>query len=279
MKKIESRGRTLDAVLHPKKYAPFSTIPDSATFEAAWATNPDSILANMAHAAYCDDEYLQELFKSFGASTIFYHSEPGKNGILRGRESFLAIWANRAILSFRGTEPDQAMEIEFGDKEKLSRIRLPFLPTDVIDDLAFLPTTYQGERGESQVHRGFFNATKELWPDISIDLEKLKLSDPDQVFVTGHSLGAAMAVMAGMMYTFNKIVTFGEPSGGNNLDNSIAPGSEHTRYVNGNDPVTKIVPKFLYRHHGIEKAIEDSDGPDIRYDHSIINYAVILESK
>jgi hypothetical protein len=34
----------------------------------------------------------------------------------------------------------------------------------------------------------------------------------------------------------------------------------------------------MYKHHGELKEIEDIDGPDVRFDHSIINYAVILET-
>ena len=104
------------------------------------------------------------------------------------------------------------------------------------------------------------------------------LSDPTQLFVTGHSLGAAMAVIAGMIYSFNKIVTFGEPSVGNNLERTIEPSCPHIRYVNGDDPVTKIVPESLFKHHGKLKKIMDIEGTDFRFDHSIINYAIILES-
>ena len=87
-----------------------------------------------------------------------------------------------------------------------------------------------------------------------------------------------MAVIAGIKYSFNKIVTFGEPSVGNDLDNTIEPGCFHIRYVNGIDPVTKIIPESIYKHYGELKEIKDIDCSDIRFDHSIINYAIILES-
>jgi hypothetical protein len=288
MKEIENRGRTLDAVVNPKNYAPFSKITDSEAFDAAWKSNPDWIFANMAHAAYCDRKYLEKRFKDFGATVKFYESKPDPNGIIRGREAFLAVWADKAILSFRGTEADDKLKIKIDEKIRFfathlkidlpSEVDILFLPTDLIDDLSFAPFTYREENGASQVHGGFFKATMELWPDISNDLEGLSLSDPAQLYATGHSLGAAMAVIAGIRYSFKKIVTFGEPSVGNNLDNTIEPGCSHIRYVNGDDPVTKIVPESLFKHHGELKEIRDSEGPDFRFDHSIINYAVILES-
>ena len=290
MKPIENRGRTLDAVVNPRNYLPFSKILDSAAFEAAWKSNPDWIFANMAHAAYCGREYLENLFKGFGASIKFYESKPDKHGIKRGREAFLAIWGDKAILSFRGTgtEADDKLKIRLHEKIRFFaanlKIDLPpdvdilFLPTDLIDDLAFAPFTYREKDGESQVHGGFFKATQDLWPEIVKDLNKLELSDNTQLFVTGHSLGAAMAVVAGIIYSFKKIVTFGEPSVGNNLENTIEPGCSHIRYVNGDDPVTKIVPESLFKHHGELKEIRDIEGPDFRFDHSIVNYSTILES-
>lgn len=287
MNAIKNRGRTIDGLVNPKNYPPFSKIPDRAAFDAAWVNRPDWILANMAHAAYHDKKYLEELFEGFGARIKFYQSKADRHGIVRGREAYLAIWEDKAILSFRGTEADDKLKLKLRENEKIARLtgvsipskfKISFIPTDIVDDLNFSPVTWQGKNGQSEVHRGFFKATEELWPEISGDLDNLEISSPDQVFVTGHSLGAAMAVIAGVKYPFNKIVTFGEPSVGNDLDNSIAPGCLHIRYVNGIDPVTKIVPESLYEHHGIQIEIEDADGPDVRFDHSIINYAVILES-
>jgi len=287
MKQIENRGRTLDAVIHPNKYAPFSEIPDKPSFDRAWLSNPDWILANTAHAAYFDAEYLEQLFTPFGGKVTFYQSKPDGHGWLRGSQAFLVVWNDKAILSFRGTEADEPLILDLQASEAdpgflggllPRRIKLPFIPTDIVDDLDFLPFTYSEAEGESQLHRGFYKATKRIWDDIEADLKQLELSDSGQLYGTGHSLGAAMAVVAGLMHPFSRIVTFGEPSVGNHIDQTLSSGCSHIRYVNGIDPVTKIVPKFLYKHHGELKEIADIDGPDLKYDHSIINYACILAS-
>lgn len=284
MEAVIKRGRTVDAVVNPKNYFPFSRIPDRVAFEDAWQSNPHWVLANMAHAAYCDPKYLKELFSKFGAKIQFYESKPDKNGIRRGREAFLVSWDDRAILAFRGTEAGQKMKWRIPEKiiaaAKRLKVDLPsevktVFPTDILDDLDFGKVAYGEEGCRSEVHGGFLKATEELWPDILQDLNQLALSDPTQLFATGHSLGAAMAVCAGLMTPFKKIVTFGEPSVGNDLENNIDPHS-HIRYVNGNDPVTKIVPEALFRHHGELVEIQDIDGPDFRFDHSIVNYAEIL---
>jgi hypothetical protein len=286
MKKITKRGRTISAVVRPNKYPAFSKIPDKTSFNSVWENNPDAILANMAHAAYHDESYLVELLDDFGASIKFYESLPDKIGLVRGREAFLAIWADKAILAFRGTEANDKLKLSLNDKvlhfaSRYLKVDLPkeiklLFPTDIYDDVRFKKKTYREGGGESQIHGGFYNATMDLWPEIEKDLETLNLSDPSQVYVTGHSLGAAMAVVSAMFYSFKKIVTFGEPSVGNNLNNTIEASCPHIRYVNGKDPITRIVPKKLFKHHGICKKIVDIDGPDFKYDHSIINYAEIL---
>jgi hypothetical protein len=84
-----------------------------------------------------------------------------------------------------------------------------------------------------------------------------------------------MALIAAMMYPFKEVVTFGEPSVGNDIDKTL-DNCTHIRFVNGDDPVTKIVPEVVYKHHGEPINIQDSSGADIKFDHSIINYAEIL---
>jgi hypothetical protein len=276
-------------VVHPKKYPAFSKIPDKENFNEVWENNPDAVFANMAHAAYHDEDYLVGLFNKYGASIKFYESLPDEIGLIRGREAFLAIWTDKAILTFRGTEANDKLKLSINNKilhfaSRYLNVDLPkeiklLFPTDIYDDVRFKKKTYRESGGESQIHGGFYNATMDLLPEIVRDLETLNLSDPSQVYVTGHSLGAAMAVVSAMFYSFKKIVTFGEPSVGNNLDNAITSSCPHIRYVNGKDPVTRIVPKKLFKHHGICKRIVDTDGPDLKYDHSIINYAEILLHK
>ena len=84
-----------------------------------------------------------------------------------------------------------------------------------------------------------------------------------------------MATLAGMRYPFEEVVTFGEPRVGSNIDIAFKAKS-HKRYVNGNDPVTKVPPElfFGYDHHGEPVRIFDPGGrTDFRYDHSIVYYS------
>jgi predicted lipase len=168
------------------------------------------------------------------------------------RIPFLAIFSDKAILSFRGTEPSELK--------------------DLIDDIRVLQIEYKG----ASVHRGFLEATESLWMmGIEEDLNKLSHR---KVYVTGHSLGAAMAVIAGMKYGFEGIVTFGEPRTGANIGKALIGNPRHVRFVNGKDLITTLIPRSrFYIEHGIKKQIPIVEDYEIingkLFDHSIINYA------
>ena len=279
-------GRTMDAVLNPKHYPPFPDMTSLESFNRAWRDNPMVVLANMAHAAYCEPRDMQRLFNGFGATTRFYESRADSGPVIRGRQAFLSVWPDKIILSFRGTEGTETIRLKTPEAlhtvaEKLGWT-LPedldtFLATDILDDLNFMTTAYR----HSHVHKGFLEATLDLWPAIEEDLITFYTSSKMPVYVTGHSLGGAMAVIAGMTYPFERIVTFGAPRVGKDIQRTIAEPSRHIRYVNGNDPVPRIVPTFYpfqYRHHGELRAIVDQNhgGPNVLYDHAIVNYAQVL---
>lgn len=280
-------GRSIDAVLNPKAYTPFPGITTAPMFERAWQDNPMWVLANMAHAAYCARDEMEVFFRDLGATTRFYASRDTPGPVIRGRQAFLAAWPDRAILSFRGTEAAERIRIRTPTVLRVAAQKfgwtLPealdtFLSTDLLDDLHFTMASYR----QSRVHRGFLRATLDLWPTIEADLHQLRASSPGPIYVTGHSLGGAMAVIAGMTYAFERIVTFGEPRVGQDLHRTITHAADHIRYVNGNDPVPRIVPTmapFNYAHHGEQRTIVDCGhgGPDVLYDHSIVNYAEILQ--
>ncbi|MBU1044743.1 MAG: lipase family protein [Candidatus Omnitrophica bacterium] len=109
-----------------------------------------------------------------------------------------------------------------------------------------------------QVHNGFSKALDSVWREI----EKIvsKYQDNDQtIWITGHSLGAALAVLATARFLqknidINGLYTFGQPRVGNATFARIFNlRFKHRtfRFVNNEDIVTRVPPTALkYEHIG-----------------------------
>ena len=271
MEEVRRIPKLIRAVTNPDEFEPFPLVGDAATFEKCWNENRPWVLANLAHAAYHPHEKIEKLLVAFGAKTIRFHDE----------RACLAVWPDRAVLTFRGTKLDERRSLAPGiprsikaTLERAFGIRLPdeyrvFLANDLLADLMFLKKA----EGQAAVHQGFLGELEKLWDAIHADLETYTGEIP--VYATGHSLGGAMATIAGMRQRFQAVVTFGEPRVGIDIESEFRSDSHH-RYVNGDDPVTKVPPEwppFGFRHHGECIALSDPDGPNALYDHSIVYYA------
>jgi triacylglycerol lipase len=138
----------------------------------------------------------------------------------------------RILVAFRGTEAD---------------------PRDWITDSRFGP-----RRGEldAMVHSGFHEALDLVWPDVG---EALAASGGREVWLAGHSLGAALAVLAAARIveaggTVTGVYTYGQPRIGK-ADFRAAYeerlGDITFRVVNHIDLVTRV-PLLIqgYRHVG-----------------------------
>jgi triacylglycerol lipase len=113
----------------------------------------------------------------------------------------------------------------------------------------------------SKVHKGFKEGLDEVWEMLHTYLEDLRQKNK-KIWITGHSLGAALANLAGDRYKDNLqgLYTFGSPRVGNN-DFKANFSVNAYRFINNNDIVTKVPPKDLlgFQHVGELKYI-DSNG-------------------
>jgi len=177
--------------------------------------------AECSSLAYHRGKFVKEQFDNIGFKNHTYLS-------IKSAQVHIASNTGHIIIAFRGTEPQELNDI----KADISLFKRP---------------AKSGQEG--WVHRGFQKEVDKLWNSI---LEVLPNTTKKQIWITGHSLGAAMAtICASRLEHLNpKLYTYGSPRVGGEI---FCKGLkvEHKRFVNNND----VVPKFPlwimgFAHHG-----------------------------
>lgn len=120
---------------------------------------------------------------------------------------------------------------------------------NVVTDLAFAPKRSLPELADSgSIHGGFLEAyelAKRKFGD-KFDLRAIKtaLDKGKSLFICGHSLGGALALLyAAEMKAFNPVLyTYGMPRTFTRAAMSCLVGIKHYRHVNDNDSITQIPP-------------------------------------
>lgn len=180
--------------------------------------------AKIAEITYDDPKKAKPRFKELEYEVVEFFDVDGAQGYLIKKTE---VFGDEYVLSFRGTEVSQKSDI-----------------------LADLEAGKNLEACGGKVHHGFKKELDKLWPKIEKSLAKV-----DAVYITGHSLGAAMATIAAsrLQDKAQALVTFGSPRVGtaefvNNLK------VIHFRVQNNCDDVTKVPFRLMgFRHHGTHK--------------------------
>ena len=177
--------------------------------------------ANIAQTTYDNPKTSTAKFKALGYTIIKFFD-------VDGAQAYLLTNGTITVLSFRGTEV-----------------------TEKSDVLADLKSGKNIEACGGKVHVGFKGEINKVWPSITAALE----ANPGNVYVTGHSLGAAMATIAAsrIQDRVTALVTFGSPRVGNaEFVKSVAV--EHYRVQNNCDDVTKVPFMLMgFAHHGTHR--------------------------
>ena len=178
-------------------------------------------MAKFASIAYLDELEASKHFEKAGFSNHIFWD-------INGAQCH-AVWDDEQyILAFRGTEPDEM--------------------SDVLADLNAFPS--KGVSG-GWVHIGFQRELEKVWDAIK---EHRAEHATKKLFITGHSLGGAMATLAASRFNLidkvECLYTYGSPRVGTR---SFVKSCKflHYRHKNNNDIVT-AVPLVLmgYKHHG-----------------------------
>ena len=174
--------------------------------------------AQMAQIAYLDGKEAKAGYRELGFT---FH----KLIDIDGAQVHLVRNSTEVGVCFRGTEPSEI--------------------SDVLADLKAWPTKSETD---GWVHTGFKDELDKVWSDVLQYVTKYKAKN---LYICGHSLGAAMATLCASRLPQTKhLYTFGSPRVGtcSFVKNLSVP---HTRCVNNNDIVTGVPLVLMgYKHHG-----------------------------
>ena len=206
---------------------------DADADSARYSSKRSLWMALCAAAAYADPAEADKIFRAAGCDLVIPI-------IARDTEAYLARHPGGSrpvtVLSFRGTRGLQDM---FSDV-KAKRMKVPWLPA-------------------CRAHQGFLVALEAVWNEI---VHHVQASRPETLFVTGHSLGGALAILAGYRLTLQgspcrpaAIYTIGCPRVGNGaLAQRIDESVKVYRVVWAGDQVPHLPPWYFgYRHAGEER--------------------------
>ena len=169
------------------------------------------LFAQIAETTYEDPGTSAEKFKNLGHDIVRFFNVNGAQGYLLKSDCGY-------VLSFRGTELKE-----------------------ISDLFADLQAGKRDEPSGGRVHHGFQHELNKLWPEVEAAVAGI-----DKLYVTGHSLGAAMATIAASRLRDRVValVTFGSPRVGTPR---FVDGCTFTHYrvQNNCDDVT-TVPMSLF---------------------------------
>jgi hypothetical protein len=178
---------------------------DSGSTAAANKQNALYLLA-ASELAYLPPEKGVEKFKSdLGLDAKFFS--------VGNTQAYVATDADGVVVAFRGTESPLTLD---GVKD--------WLLTDA-DNFLILPegrigTDFAAAGVGARFHRGFMNALADIWEPMAKEVKAEIDRKERPLWLTGHSLGGALAVLAAWRFSrqfidVHQIVTFGGPMVGN----------------------------------------------------------------
>ncbi|WP_028921350.1 lipase family protein [Pseudonocardia acaciae] len=193
-------------------------------------------LANAAALAYQDQPTVEAEVGRWGFDRVRHHQTTFTPPFpLQDTQAYTAASDKMIITAFRGTE--------------VAQLR------DWLADTSTPP--WPGPAGRGFVHYGFAQALESVYPDVLSAITELR-DQGQSVWFTGHSLGGALAMLAGVRLYLEDphllasgIYTFGQPRTCDRIlalahDDALAKRTY--RFVNNNDIVPHLPPEPAFHH-------------------------------
>ncbi len=204
---------------------PFQGLDTALNLRNAWWLSDAALLAYSSEAA------VKSAFKAAGISgdVAYFHG-------LSSTQVYVISMPDAVVLSFRGTQVDNFWSSVL----------------DFAVDAQFLPAP---DSHGDLVHGGFLAALGEVWPQVAAHLSAEQARSPRPLWMTGHSLGAALATLAANLCCddpslgLQGVYTFGSPRVGDSAfgANIRVPVF---RFRNDSDIVPHLPLGLLFRHVG-----------------------------
>ena len=191
------------------------------------------LFAELANVCYFDEASVQRTIAPLNVTASEFFDRDGAQAYRFETE-------HDVIIACRGTEPHDINDVK----------------ADVDAVMAVVETV-------GRVHRGFNTETDDLWPRLEKTLHVDRIGEKP-VWFCGHSLGGAMAtICAGRCFMSEEVknpeglFTFGSPRVGDKQFINYVKDIQHVRWVNNNDIVPRLPPRFAgFRHHGREMYLD-----------------------
>lgn len=199
----------------------------SAGIETLYEHEQRLLFAYYARMAYENNADAKAMLSQLAIKNVHYID-------IEGAQVFVFYNQFDLVISCRGTEPSAL--------------------NDILADLEIIKSTWSSTKNTGFVHRGFKEEVDKVYADILQYV--LQNGTNKKIWVTGHSLGAAMATQIAAKLIEDDcqiqcVYTFGSPRAG---DADFASWCDkhltHKRFINNNDIVPCIPTVLRWRHSG-----------------------------
>ncbi len=220
---------------------------------SGYSTQRSLLMAKAAYLAYQDKQFVAEVVGRWGAalkncpnSEIIRHDFRYFNNRGRDTQAYIVRSDQFMLLAFRGSQEP---------KDWLTNFTTQLCSFTIQKEGVTSISSYKG-----RVHTGFFLAWAIIEPAVLAQIYRWRKEFAQQgkplppIYVTGHSLGGALATVAAAALVEHKIevagvYTFGQPRVGDRTfvkQLSLNTGGKIFRFVNNNDMVPHVPPPFSF---------------------------------